>query len=119
VSVRLASLSIPGLMRYIDYLQSNGLDTTRYELALWSKLIHPLTTVVMIFIALPLVLGRLGSVSIAQRILAGIVIAVTFLVVEQLASHVGLTFGVNPIIAACAPTLLILAFAVWMFRKVG
>jgi len=119
VSVRLASLSIPGLMRYIDYLQSNGLDITRYQLALWSKLIHPLTTVVMIFIALPLVLGRLGSVSIAQRILAGIVIAVTFLVVEQLASHVALTVGVNPIIAACAPTLLILAFAVWMFRKVG
>ena len=119
VSVRLASLSIPGLVRYIDYLQSNGLDTGRYELALWSKLIHPLTTVVMIFISLPLVLGRLGSVSIAQRILAGIVISVTFMVVEQLAGHVALTFGVNPITAACAPTLLILALAVWMFRRVG
>ncbi len=119
VSVRLASLSILGLMRYIDYLQSNGLDTGRYELALWSKIIHPFTTVVMIFIALPLVLGRLGSVGIGQRILAGIVIAVSFLLMEQLAGHLGLAFGLNPMVAACAPTLLIFILAVWMFRRVG
>ncbi len=119
VSVRLASLSIPGLMRYIEYLRSNGLDTARYELALWSKIIHPVTTVVMIFIALPLVLGRLGSVGIGQRIVAGIAIAVSFLVLQQLAGHLGLTFGLNPVVSACAPTLLILALAVWMFRRVG
>jgi lipopolysaccharide export system permease protein len=119
VSVRLASLSIPGLVQYIDYLQSNGLDVTRYELALWSKIIHPVSTVVMIFIALPLVLGRLGSVGIGQRILVGIAIAVAFLVLERLAGHMGLSLGLNPIAAACAPTLLFFALALWLFRKVG
>jgi lipopolysaccharide export system permease protein len=119
VSVRLASLSVPGLIRYIEYLRSNGLDIAPYELALWSKLIHPLSTGVMIFIALPLVLGRLGSVGFGQRIFAGVVIAVSFLLVEQLAGHLGLTLGLNPIVAACAPTLLFFALAVWMFRKVG
>ena len=106
-------------MRYIDYLRSNGLETAPYELALWSKLIHPLSTAVMIFIALPLVLGRLGSVGIGQRIFAGIIIAVSFLVVEQLASHAGLSFGLNPAVAASAPTLLFFAFAVWMFHRVN
>jgi lipopolysaccharide export system permease protein len=119
VSVRLASLSVPGLMRYIDYLQSNELDTARFELALWRKFVHPFTTAVMIFIALPLVLGRLGSVGIGQRILAGVVISVTFLVAEQLSGHAGLTFGLNPILAAVSPTLLFTALAVWMFRRVG
>ena len=118
VSVRLASLSIPGLMRYIDYLHSNGLETAPYELALSRKLIHPFSTAVMIFIALPLVLGRLGSVGIGQRIFAGIVIAVSFLLVEQLAGHMGLTFCLNPVVAACVPTLLFFALAVWMFRRV-
>ena len=102
VSVRLSSLSIPGLMHYIDYLQSNGLDTARFELALWRKFVHPFTTAAMIFIALPLVLGRLGTVGIGQRILAGVVISVTFLVAEQLSGHIGLGFGVNPILAAVA-----------------
>ena len=119
VSVRLASLSIPGLAQYIDYLSSNGLDTARFQLALFRKLAHPFTTAVMIFIALPLVLGRLGSVGIGQRIFAGVVISVTFLVTEQLAGHVGLTFGLNPVVAALAPTLLFAALAVWLFRRVG
>ncbi|GMQ96106.1 MAG: LPS export ABC transporter permease LptG [Gammaproteobacteria bacterium] len=119
VSARPASLSMPGLMRYIEYLQSNGLDTARYELALWNKIIHPVTTVVMILIALPLVLGRLGSVGIGQRIIAGVAIAVSFLVLQQLAGYLGLTFGVSPVLSAVAPTLLILTLAVWMFRRVG
>jgi len=68
---------------------------------------------------LPLVLGRLGSVGIGQRILAGVVISVTFLVAEQLSGHIGLSFGVNPILAAVSPTLLFTALAVWMFRGVG
>ena len=119
VSVRLASLSIPGLMQYIDYLKSNELDTARFELALWKKFVHPFTTVVMIFIALPLVLGRLGSVGIAQRILAGVVISVGFLVIEQLSGHMGLALGVSPGVAAVAPTLLFAALAGWLFRRVG
>lgn len=119
VSVRLASLSIPGLIHYIDYLSTNGLDTARFQLELWKKIVHPFTTAVMIFIALPLVLGRLGSVGIGQRILAGVVISVTFLVVEQLAGHVGLTFGLNPVVAAVAPTVLFAAIALWLFRRVG
>ena len=119
VSVRPASLSIPGLMRYIEYLQSNGLDTARYELALWNKIIHPVTTVVMIFIALPLVLGRLGSVGIGQRIVAGVAIAVSFLLLEKLAGHLGLTFALNPVLSAFAPTLLVLILALWMYRRVG
>ena len=48
----------------------------------------------------------------------GIVIAVSFLLVEQLAGHIGLTFGLNPVVAACVPTLLFFALAVWMFRRV-
>ncbi len=119
VSVRLASLSMLGLMRYIEYSRSNGLDTARYELALWNKVIHPVTTVVMILIALPLVLGRLGSVGIGQRIIAGVAIAVSFLVLQQLAGRLGLTFGVSPVLSAFAPTLLILTLAAWMFRRVG
>ena len=119
VSVRLLSLSIPGLMQYIDYLESNDLDSARFQLTLWKKFVHPFTTALMIFIALPLVLGRLGSAGIGQRILAGVVISVTFLVTEQLAGHAGLAYGLNPVAAALAPTALFAVLAVWLFRRVG
>lgn len=119
VTVRTTSLSIPGLMRYIDYLRSNGLDSARYELALWNKLVHPVTTMVMIFIALPLVLGRLGSVGIGQRIVVGVLIAVSFLLLQRFAGHLGLTFGVNAVASAILPTFIFFALAIWMFKRVG
>lgn len=119
VSVRTTSLSIPELVRYIDYLQSNGLDTARYELALWNKFIHPVTTVVMILIALPLVLGRLGTSGLGQRIAVGVLIAVSFLLLQRLAGHLGLSFGLNAVASAILPTVVFLALAVWMFRRVG
>lgn len=119
VTVRTSSLSIPGLTRYIEYLESNGLDTAPYELALWNKLVHPFSTVVMIFIALPLVLGRLGRVGIGQRIVAGVVIAVAFLLLQRMAAHLGLTFGLNAVVSAILPTALFFAMAVWLFRRVA
>ena len=119
VSVRTSSLSIPGLVRYIDYLESNGLDSRRYELALWNKIVHPFATVVMIFIALPLVLGRLGRVGIGQRIVTGVVIAVAFLLLQRMAAHLGLAFGLNAAASAILPTAVFFALAVWLFRRVG
>lgn len=119
VSVRTSSLSIPGLLRYIHYLHSNGLDTRRYEFALWSKIVHPFATVVMIFIALPLVLGRLENAGIGQRIVAGVIIGVFFLLLQRMAAHLGLAVGLNSAASAVLPTAIFSVIALWLFRRVG
>ena len=118
VSVRPQSLSGLGLVRYIRYLEENRLDTALYELALWTKVAYPLATGVMIFLAVPLVLGRLGEAGVGQRILAGCLIAVTFHVVNEVSGKVGLVYGLNPLLCAFAPTLAFLAAGAWMLRQV-
>ena len=117
-SARLESLSGRALVRYIDYLRENRLDTAEYELALWMKVVYPLATGVMIVLAVPLVLGRLGDSGIGQRILAGCLIAVTFHVVNQVSGKMGIVYGLNPALSAFAPTLLFLAVGVWLLRRV-
>ncbi|MCY4220048.1 MAG: LPS export ABC transporter permease LptG [Thiotrichales bacterium] len=117
-SARLESLSGRALMRYIDYLRENRLDTAEYELALWMKVVYPLATGVMIVLAVPLVLGRLGDSGIGQRILVGCLIAVTFHVVNQVSGKMGIVYGLNPALSAFAPTLLFLAVGVWLLRRV-
>ena len=117
-SVRLESLSARALARYIDYLRDNRLETAAYELALWTKVVYPLATAVMIVLAVPLVLGRLGGVGIGQRILAGCLIAVTFHVVNEVSGKMGIVYGLNPALSAFAPTLLFLAAGVWLLRRV-
>ena len=117
-SARLESLSGRALVRYIDYLRENRIETAAYELALWMKIVYPLATGVMIVLAVPLVLGRLGGSGIGQRILAGCLIAVTFHVVNEVSGKMGIVYGLNPALSAFAPTLLFLAAGVWLLRRV-
>ena len=116
-SVRLESLSGPALVRYIDYLRANRLDAATYELALWNKAVYPLATGVMIVLAVPLVLGRLGGAGIGQRILGGCLIAVTFHVVNEISGKVGIVYGLSPLLSAFAPTLMFLAVGIWLLRR--
>ena len=116
-SARLESLSGRALVRYIDYLEENRLDTAAHELALWSRIVYPLATAVMIVLAVPLVLGRLGGAGLGQRILAGCLIAVTFHVVNEISGKVGIVYGLSPLLCAFAPTLTFLAAGTWMLRR--
>ena len=117
-SARLESLSGRALVRYIDYLRDNRLETAAYELALWTKAVYPLATGVMIVLAVPLVLGRLGGAGIGQRILTGCLIAVTFHVVNEVSAKMGIVYGLSPWMSAFAPTLMFLAAGVWLLRRV-
>jgi len=117
-SARLESLSGLALVRYIGYLRDNRLETTAYELALWMKLVYPFATGVMIVLAVPLVLGRLGGTGLGQRILAGCLIAVAFHVVNEFSGKIGIVYGLSPPVSAFAPTLAFLAAGVWLLRRV-
>jgi len=116
-SARLESLSGLALVRYIDYLRDNRLESARYELAFWRKVVYPVATGVMIVLAVPLVLGRLGGAGVGQRILVGTLIAVTFHVVNEISGKVGIVYGLNPMLSAFIPTLAFLAAGAWLLRR--
>jgi len=113
------SLSAVGLYHYLDYLRDNGLDTARHELALWNKVVYPLSTGVMIFLALPLVLGRLRIAGIGARIVAGTLIAIGFHVFHQAAMHLALVFDLNPALSVLAPTMLFFGCGFAMMRRLS
>ena len=118
VSVKPESLSILGLRRYIDYLGRNGLDTTRFKLALWHKFTFPASSVVMILLAIPLVLGRLKAAGLGQRILVGVIIGIGFNVLNQASGHMGLVYGLSPGFSAVAPVAVFLVAALVLLRRV-
>lgn len=118
VSVQPDSLSILGLRRYIEYLGNNGLDTSRFRLALWHKFTFPASSVVMILLAIPLVLGRLKAAGLGQRILVGVIIGIGFNMLNQASGHVGLVYGLSPAVSATAPVLVFLIAALWLLKRV-
>ncbi len=119
VAVKPESLSAFGLARYLTYLRENELSTARYELAFWNKVAYPMATLVMIFLALPLVLGRLRSVGVGQRIVVGALVGIAFHVINQVSGDLGLVYGLSPLASAFLPTVVFLGIGLLMMRRLA
>lgn len=118
VAVNPEALSLAGLYRYVGYLRANGLSAERYETALWNKVVAPVTTGVMVILALPFVFGPLRSVGVGQRILVGALTGIGFHLINQTFNHAGLVYGLPPLAAAAVPTVLALVAALVLLRRV-
>ena len=119
VLVRPDALSAVGLHRYVRYLRNNHLDTSRYQQALWIKIINPVTTGVMVLLALPFVLGPLRSVGISQRVLAGSLVGIAFYLFNSSFHYLGQVYNLDPLFSAAFPTATFLVITLLWLRRVG
>lgn len=106
------------LLDYIDYLEDNGLSTSKYWQVFWTRMVMPFSVMVMVMLAMPFVFGPLRSVGNAQRVVMGVLVGVVFYVINLMLGHSGIVFGMNPVVAATLPTALAAAGAVWFMRRV-
>lgn len=109
VAITPETLSLPALVRYVEFARSNGQNPQRWEHALWVKLAYPAAAAVMVFLAIPLVMNASRSVTIGRRVLIGALLGLAFHVVNQTSGHLGVVFGVPAPVSALGPTLLLLA----------
>jgi lipopolysaccharide export system permease protein len=119
VAVKPENLSATGLYHYVQYLSGNGLDTARYEMELWVKVILPLATGVMVFLAVPFVFGSLRAVGIGQRIMLGTMLGITFYMLNQIFNYASLVYQFNPVVSAVLPTILFFGLGVILLRRMA
>jgi len=101
------SLSARGLYQYIEYLRGNGIDANRYITAFWARIAQPLSLLVMLVFALPFVFGPLRSATTGQRLVTGMLIGIGFFEFNSFFTQSGLVFGLNPVLTAWLPTVLL------------
>ena len=116
VALEPASLSARDLRRYIGYLHDNRLDTGRYELAFWQRVMAPVAALVMLYVALPFVFVQQRSGGVGQRLLIGILLGLGFHLLNQFLGHLGQVYGFPPLASALLPSLLFAAFGGWMLH---
>jgi len=114
VTVTPESLSVRGLMEYLDYLEANEQDSSRYELAFWRKLMQPVTVAVMLLVALSFIFGPLRSVSMGARIMMGVFTGILFFVCNEVLGSLSLVYHFPPLIGAISPSILFVSVA-WYF----
>ena len=99
-------MSLSKLYGYNQYRKANALRYDNSALTFWQRLIQPITTMVMMLLAIPFIFGPLRSVTMGLRLLAGIVVGFSFFLFNQFFGPFSLVYHVPPPLAAFIPTLL-------------
>lgn len=117
ISVREDKLSISGLKDYIDYLEQNNLDASRYRLNMYLKVFSPLSVIVMILLGSLTVFGSFRSFSMGSRVVLGIAIGFGFYATNMLVAPFAIVYGVPPILAALLPTCLFGGLSIFILLR--
>jgi lipopolysaccharide export system permease protein len=114
-------MSLVNLVTYIQHLTENHQKTERYQIAFWKKLTYPLAALVMMALALPFAYmqDRAGAVSL--KVFAGVMLGITFQLLNGLFSSLGIINGWTPFLAAITPSVLFMLAATvmiwWVERR--
>lgn len=104
-------MSANELAVYTRHLSENKQETERFKIAFWKKLIDPLAIFVLMALALPFAYLHTRSGGISLKIFIGIMIGVSFILINTLFSHLGLLSTWPALLTAVAPSLLFLLLA--------
>lgn len=102
------------LYHYVQHLRENRQKTSRYEIALWNKLIYPLAVLVMMLLALPFAYYQRRAGGVGAKIFAGIMLGLSFHLLSRLFAHLGQLNDWSPVVSAMFPTLLFLTASIGM-----
>jgi lipopolysaccharide export system permease protein len=105
---RMSAFDLAG---YTRHLAENKQVTQRYDIAFWKKIIYPFAVFVMMALALPFAYLHARSGGVSLKIFIGIMMGVSFKLLNSLFSHVGLLNTWPPFVTAALPSLLFLGLA--------
>ena len=111
-------LDTNSLVSYITYLQANELDATAYVIAFWARWADTVSVLLMTLLALPFVLGGMGSVGTGIRVLIGLLIGLAYYVTAQVFVNSGQVLDLDPRVVAWLPNATLLLVNVLAYSRV-
>lgn len=117
VTVKPEALSISGLQEYILYLENNSQDSDRYALALWRKILQPISVGVMLLMALSFVFGPLRSVTMGARIILGVLTGFGFFISNEVFGPLSIVYQVPPFLGAILPSVLFAGLSIQLLKR--
>ena len=111
-------MSTINLAKFINYLQLNNQKVTRYEIALWEKLIHPIMPLVMLLFAVPFGFLQERSGGKYLKMFLGIIIGISYLILNTMIRHLGLLNDWQPFMSSLIPTIIFLSIGLYLIFKI-
>ncbi len=119
VQLKPESLNLTGLSDYIGYLKENQLDSSRYQLAFWRKIVNPISVGVMLMLSLSFIFGPLRSGTMGGKILVGVMSGFAFSISNRVFGDTALIYQLHPLIGAVLPALLFSSISVYLLKRAG
>jgi lipopolysaccharide export system permease protein len=116
----LKTMSTVELWRYSVHLSDQEQAAQRYEIQFWKKALYPLACIVLTALSLPFAYLHARSGGISLKVFGGIMLGISFVLLNNVAGHIGLLRGWTPWLVAAMPStvfmLLSLAAFGWLVR---
>jgi lipopolysaccharide export system permease protein len=115
-----STMSTIELWRYSRHLALQEQAAQRHSIQFWKKALYPFACLVMMALALPFAYLQARRGSVSFKVFGGIMLGISFVLLNNVAQHLGVLRDWTPWVVAAAPSLLYLlmsmaAFA-WLVR---
>ncbi|HWH82668.1 MAG TPA: LPS export ABC transporter permease LptG [Burkholderiaceae bacterium] len=115
-----SSMSTIDLARYIVHLADNEQAAQSHQIQFWKRALYPFACLVMVGLALPFAYMHARAGGVSLKVFGGIMLGISFVLLNNVAGHLGLLRDWTPWMVAAAPSLLylLLSFAAfsWLVR---
>jgi lipopolysaccharide export system permease protein len=116
----ISSMGAVDLYRYSAHLASEEQTSQRYRIQFWKRVLYPFTCIVMVALALPFAYLHARSGGISLKVFGGVMLGISFVLLNNVIGHLGLLHDWTPWIAASVPSLVYLLLSMsafwWLVR---
>ena len=114
------TMSTIELWRYIGHLADNEQAAQTQQIQFWSRALYPFVCLVMVGLALPFAYLHARAGSVSFKVFGGIMLGISFVLLNNVAGHIGVLNAWTPWLAASTPSLLYLLLSLaaftWLVR---
>lgn len=111
-------MTLHELNRYLREQKRTNQNAHNYKLAFLQRIIQPLTTMVMMVLAIPFIFGPLRSSTMGSKLLVGAVVGFGFHIVNRFFGPVSMVFQWPPELAALGPTFIFALIGLYLMQRV-
>ena len=115
-----STMTTTELWRYSAHLSDQEQASQQHQIRFWRKALYPLACLVMMALALPFAYMHARSGSVSYKVFGGIMLGISFVLLNNLSGHIGMLRGWTPWVAAATPSIVYLALSMaafaWLVR---
>lgn len=117
-SIEPDEMSLPELHRYIREQKRSHQNAHMYQFAFLQRISQPITTMVMMVLAIPFIFGPLRSSTMGSKLLVGAGVGFGFYILSRFFGPLSTVFQLPPELAALGPTVIFAVLGLYLMRRV-